>query len=151
MKKSDLKKLIKPIVKECIAEMLLEEGMLSSLISEVLQGTGATITEAKAPTTKVVDDRMQTHADETKQQMKSQIEETRRKLAESMGKEAFGGVNVFEGLEPMTAGPAPSSGGSGGGRGPMSGIAPNDPGVDISALTGIMGNTWKKLSESKEK
>ncbi len=49
MKKSDLKKLIKPIVKECIAEMLLEEGMLSSLISEVLQGTGATITEAKLP------------------------------------------------------------------------------------------------------
>ncbi len=148
MKKSDLKKLIKPIVKECIAEMLLEEGMLSSLISEVLQGTGATITEAKAPTTKVVDDRMQTHADETKQQMKSQIEETRRKLAESMGKEAFGGINVFEGLEPMAAGPAASSGG---GKGPMSGIAPNDPGVDISALTGIMGNTWKKLSESKEK
>ena len=148
MKKSDLKKLIKPIVKECIAEMLLEEGMLSSLISEVLQGTGATITEAKAPTTKVVDDRMQAHADETKQQMKSQIEETRRKLAESMGKEAFGGINVFEGLEPMAAGPAPSSGG---GKGPMSGIAPNDPGVDISALTGIMGNTWKKLSESKEK
>ena len=148
MKKSDLKKLIKPIVKECIAEMLLEEGMLSSLISEVLQGTGATITEAKAPTTKVVDDRMQPHADETKQQMKSQIEETRRKLAESMGKEAFGGINVFEGLEPMAAGPAPSSGG---GKGPMSGIAPNDPGVDISALTGIMGNTWKKLSESKEK
>ena len=114
MKKSDLKKLIKPIVKECIAEMLLEEGMLSSLISEVLQGTGATITETKAPTTKVVDERLQTHADEA-------------------------------------AGPAPSSGGSGGGRGPMSGIAPNDPGVDISALTGIMGNTWKKLSESKEK
>ena len=38
----------------------------------------------------------------------------------------------------------------GGARGPMSGIAPNDPGVDISALTGIMGNTWKKLAENKE-
>ena len=81
--------------------------------------------------------------------MKDQIEETRRKLSDSLGKEAFGGVNVFEGLEPMAAGPAPSSAGTGA-RGTMSGIAPNDPGVDISALTGIMGNTWKKLADNKE-
>jgi hypothetical protein len=149
MKKSELKKLIKPIVKECIAEMLLEEGMLSSLISEVLQGTGATVTESRTPAPKVVDERMKAQEQEVKKQMRDQIEETRRKLSDSLGKEAFGGVNVFEGLEPIAAGPAPSSAGTGA-RGPMSGIAPNDPGVDISALTGIMGNTWKKLADNKE-
>ena len=38
MKKSDLKKLIKPLVKECIHEVLLEEGLLSNVVSEVAKG-----------------------------------------------------------------------------------------------------------------
>ena len=35
MKKSDLKELIKPLVKECIHEVLLEEGLLSNVVAEV--------------------------------------------------------------------------------------------------------------------
>ena len=31
MKKADLKKVIKPLVKECIQEVLLEEGLLSNI------------------------------------------------------------------------------------------------------------------------
>ena len=38
MKKDELKKLIKPLVKECIHEVLLEEGLLSSIVSEVAKG-----------------------------------------------------------------------------------------------------------------
>ena len=38
MKKSDLKQLIKPIVKECIHEVLLEEGLLSNVVAEVAKG-----------------------------------------------------------------------------------------------------------------
>ena len=38
MKKSDLKQLIKPLVKECIHEVLLEEGLLSNVVSEVAKG-----------------------------------------------------------------------------------------------------------------
>ena len=38
MKKSDLKELIKPLVKECIHEVLLEEGLLSNVVSEVAKG-----------------------------------------------------------------------------------------------------------------
>ena len=38
MKKTDLKKLIKPLVKECIHEVLLEEGLLSNVVSEVAKG-----------------------------------------------------------------------------------------------------------------
>ena len=38
MKKNDLKKLIKPLVKECIHEVLIEEGLLSSVVSEVTKG-----------------------------------------------------------------------------------------------------------------
>ena len=38
MKKADLKKLIKPLVKECIHEVLIEEGVLSNVVSEVARG-----------------------------------------------------------------------------------------------------------------
>ena len=38
MKKAELKKVIKPLVKECIHEVLLEEGLLSNVVSEVAKG-----------------------------------------------------------------------------------------------------------------
>ena len=38
MKKSELKSIIKPIVEECIRDVLLKEGMLSTIISEVMIG-----------------------------------------------------------------------------------------------------------------
>ena len=41
MKKNDLKKIIKPLVKECINEILIEEGLLSSVVSEVAAGLSA--------------------------------------------------------------------------------------------------------------
>ena len=48
MKRSDLKKVIKPLVKECIHEVLLEEGLLSNIVSEVAQGMqGNVIVEKK--------------------------------------------------------------------------------------------------------
>ena len=38
MKKSQLKHVIKPIVKQCLNELLIEQGLLSSIISEVVKG-----------------------------------------------------------------------------------------------------------------
>ena len=40
MKRSELKKLIKPIVKECVQETILNDGLLSNIVSEVAQGMG---------------------------------------------------------------------------------------------------------------
>ena len=49
MKKSEFKKLVKPIIKECISEVLLEEGLLSNVISEVVKGLNVgQIVEAKS-------------------------------------------------------------------------------------------------------
>ena len=54
MKKSEFKKLIKPIVQECIKESLLEDGLISGVIAEVVKGMSSqTIVEAKAPEPKV--------------------------------------------------------------------------------------------------
>ena len=49
MNKKELKALIKPIVKECINEVLLQEGVLSSIISEVMIGTQAAVLKEQAP------------------------------------------------------------------------------------------------------
>ena len=38
MKKSELKSIIKPIIEECIRDVLLKEGMLSTIIAEVMIG-----------------------------------------------------------------------------------------------------------------
>ena len=45
MNKKELKRLMKPIVVECIKEALFEEGILSGIISEVIKGTGGVILE----------------------------------------------------------------------------------------------------------
>ena len=62
MKKSDLKKILKPLVNECIKESLLEDGLISGIIAEVVKGVVVTpsqpLVEAKQPaanTTQQVD------------------------------------------------------------------------------------------------
>ena len=40
MNKNELKKmLLKPLIKECIKEVMFEDGTLSSIIAEVMRGT----------------------------------------------------------------------------------------------------------------
>ena len=92
MKKSDLKKLIKPLVKECIHEVLLEEGLLSNVVSEVAKGlnTAPVITEQveQAPAPKA---------------RKRDYSAGRRKLMDAIGNDAYNGVNLFEGTTPAPA------------------------------------------------
>ena len=40
MKRSELKEMIKPLVKECVQETILNDGLLSSIVSEVAHGMG---------------------------------------------------------------------------------------------------------------
>ena len=59
-------------------------------------------------------------------------------MLDAIGREAFNGVNIFEGTTPTP--PA----GSSSQQGPLSGQAPNDPGVDISDFAN--SGVWKKLA-----
>ena len=46
MKKNDLKRMLKPLIKECVQEMILEEGLLKNIVSEVASGMqGNLVTE----------------------------------------------------------------------------------------------------------
>ena len=42
MKKSELKKILKPLVQECIKEVLLEGSLVSGIVAEVMRNTGTT-------------------------------------------------------------------------------------------------------------
>jgi hypothetical protein len=132
MKKSELKKVLKPIIAECVRESLYEEGLLKNIVSQVVEGYSqgaAPIVETKtvsAPSTSEINE---------SQQMKAKLDNTKKQMLNAIGKSSYGGVNVFEGTTPMRSA-EPSAGNV------MEGVEPGDAGVDISK---IFNNNWGKL------
>jgi hypothetical protein len=138
MKKSELKKVLKPLIKECIKEVMFEDGTLSSIIAEVMRGTSAAsnqqIVEEKKPTRPLA--RL-----ETDEEAKARLDAKRKKLMSSMAKGSYNGVNLFEGTTP-----APADSGSEN-QGALSGVSAHDPGVDITALMKKTSAIWQKMNE----
>ena len=136
MNKEALKKTLKPLIKECIKEVIFEDGTLSSIIAEVVKGTsGQQIVETKQPTYQAP------QVDHEARQRK--LQEQRKRMLDSIGRDAFNGVDVFEGTQPLNE--RRSSGAAPHGSKPLDGIAPNDPGVNLAAL-GVNPGIWKKLA-----
>ena len=127
MKKAELKKLLKPMIKE---------GILSNIVAEVATGLGRpTLVEAKQHAPNPSQDNQ---AILREQQVA--VEAHKKELLASINKDAYGGVNVFEGTAPLSSGGSVSKGPSA--QGPLSDIEPNDPGVDISNIMERAGNRW---------
>jgi hypothetical protein len=134
MNKTELKKILKPLIKECIKEVIFEDGTLSSIISEVVKGVGQPIVETKQRFAK-----KQQPQYETDEQAKVRLANKRKKMMEAVGKDAYNGVNLFEGTTPA---PAPQESG----RGALSNVDPSDPGVDISSFMGKSSLIWEKMA-----
>jgi len=137
MKKSDLKQLIKPMVKECIHEVLLEEGLLSNVVAEVAKGLqGNLVVEARQPQANV-QPREDVQMNHQAQKSREDLKEHRRKLMDAVGSDAYGGVNLFEGTEPLHS------------NEPKQGQAdlgsPKDAGVDISSIFGNASQIWQAM------
>ena len=135
MNKEQLKKTLRPMIKECIKEVIFEEGILSSIISEVVKGTSQPLVESKAQIhhQPQVDYEARARADK----------ERRRKILDSIGSEAYNGVDLFEGTQPLRERKSTSS--SPYGSKPLDGFAPNDPGVNLTSL-GVDTRLWSKLA-----
>ena len=132
-----LKKVLKPLVMECIKEAIFEEGVLSTLVAEIVSGMGKPIVEHKTPEPQF--DMMQ---QERQQKVSQRLKESRDKMLNAIGSDAYGGVDLFEGTEPL------SSGGSVGGApssSPLANIDPKDKGVNIDKLMGAFGKKWNAL------
>ena len=137
MNQAELKKMLKPLIKECVQEIILKEGLLSSIVSEVAKGIGGQlVVESKKPQQAQLSRPVPTDEDRERA-----LKEHKRKLLDAIGKDSFRGVNVFEGTTPNI--PEPISEGSP--SSPLSGQDPNDPGVDISSIVAMGGKVWKQL------
>ena len=67
-------------------------------------------------------------------------EERKQKLLSAVNADAYGGINVFEGTEPLSAGGSASN--ETPTQGPLSDVDPNDPGIDITGILNLAGNRW---------
>ena len=143
MNKVELKKLLKPLIKECIKEVMFEDGVLSGVVSEVARGLGAPqILKAQRPQPKAEEKKSAQASRKAAREQKQKINESRQKLLDAIGNEAYNGVNLFEGTTPLSSG-GPAPGAAPEPQGPLAGMAPNDPGVDITNLVGNLGRSWK--------
>ena len=130
MKKSELKN----IIKECVKEVIFEEGVLSGIITEVAKGVGSLTVEVPSKPVSRGNPKP------------DHLTETRQKILAAVGNEGYADLKsrfqnpeLFEGTRPL-----PSEG-----HGALSNVAPGDSGVDISNLPGMQN--WGKIASGNEK
>jgi len=124
MKKSELKN----IIKECVKEVIFEEGVLSGIITEVAQGLQGTASASRLSPNSLQEKN-------TSSAESSQREATKKKVLSAIGGDAYADLKnkfpnpgLFEGTRP-----APEGNGSG----PLSGVDPGDSGVDLAKIPGM--------------
>jgi len=139
MDKAELKKILKPLMKECIREVLMEQGLMKLMSENV----------SVQQTTNFQQKKQQAPAEKTKQN--NEIDQYRKTMLESIGKSGYlnNQFDPFSGTKPLTESQAASASPTS----RTSNIDPavlDDPGIDIS---GFMGNknTWKALIGGKGK
>ena len=130
MKASQFKKILKPLVEQTVKEVLLEEpGILSKVISEVARGLqGGLVVESVAakPDKNELRQKEEAYEKERQKRIKRLNESAQAKI----------GVDVFENTK--QAADSPSSGA-------LSGVSPEDAGVDIAAIERLSKGKWKNL------
>jgi len=125
------KKQLKTLIKECVREVVFEEGFLSGIISEVVVGLD------KAP---LVESKKEEPVFKREpEQFKKRAKDTRKRLLEAVGKNAYGGTDLFEGTTPLTKTQAEGNSS----QGALSNVGPRDAGVNIDNIPGA--NMWKHL------
>ena len=135
MKKNELKKVLKPLIKECIKECIFEEGVLSGIINEVVTGLETRRVVTEGVTIAKSDDRAE-EIRKKEEEYERQRQERIKRLNESVSDST--GIDIFAGTTPA----APESSG----HGALSGTDPNDSGVNIDGILGLVGNKWKALT-----
>jgi len=139
MNKTELKKILKPLIKQCIKEVIFEDGTLSNIISEVAKGLGSAnvISEVQQPSSRKVTLETDQEAKARLESKRKSLNEQKAKMLDAIGRSAYNGVDLFEGTTP--APPQQEQG-----QGALSGVDPRDPGVDITKFAS--SGLWKKLA-----
>ena len=142
MNKTQLKKLIKPVVKECIQEVLIEEGLLTEVVTQVASGMyrqPIVENKPKKRNDKLFNEDLQMQR--KSREANKKLQEHRKKLLDSIGGDAYNGVDLFEGTEPLRNTGTPGEAH----KQSVLGDDPNDAGVDISSIMGNAGKIWQAI------
>ena len=143
MKKTQLKQLIKPLVKECIHEVLLEEGLLTEVVAQVAAGMPRQQLVESTPAPRQTEDVFAKQRTQKATQAKTKLQEHRKKMMDAIGKDAFNGVDLFEGTEPLRQSGTVNEAH----RPSVLGDDPTDAGVDISSILGGSSQIWKQMNK----
>ena len=130
MKAGEFKKILKPLIKQAVKEVLLEEGILSKVVSEVVKGMSSNMVVESA--TRRPDKVQKEDLRRQEELLEQQRQEKIKKLNESTNL----GSKVFENVRQI---PESDS------RGPLSGVSSNDPGVDITGIQNLANGKWKAM------
>ena len=127
MKKNELKNILKPLIKECIKECIFEEGVLSGIITEVAKGFESRylITEGVSITK---------NNNERQHELEEKYELDRQRRIQKLNEGHSTAVQ-----------PVRSSDTTNSTHGPMAGVDPSDPGVNIDGLLDLVGSKWRKM------
>jgi len=128
MKASEFKKILKPLIKQTIKEVLFEEGVLSGIVTEVVDGLSSkqVVTETKNNTHRT---REETAIREQKHEKDRQERIRRLNETSKIG-------SVFEGTKEII---------DSSGHDPLANIDAGDSGVDITAIEKLASGKWKQL------
>jgi hypothetical protein len=134
MDKKELKSLIKPIIKECIREVLMEEGLRK------------VVTESVEPAVKASQQIVAKPAQPQPENKK--LQEHKKKLMDEIGKKGYAtaGFDPFAGTKPLTEGQASGAGA----YSPLANIDPEDKGIDISGIIGNSAAVFKAINGGKK-
>ena len=133
MDKSEFKKILKPLIKECIKEVIFEDGILSGLITEVARG----LNSVSAPQINSVQrQQVQPSKSESVLEAKKQLNEVKSQLQKASGLEG-----IFEGTTPM----AQKSNNKNSQYGALRDTNPGDAGINIDGLIKMTGG-WSQVT-----
>ena len=127
------------MIKECVKEVIFEEGILSGIITEVANGLSASRNPASVmtpPSPTPLQESSLTTDDKAKMKVLSAIGNN----GYDDLKKQFANPGLFEGTTPIAGGD---------GRGPFSGINPDDPGINLNNIPGM--GSWAAMAAGKRK
>ncbi len=126
MNKLEFTKLVKPLIKECIKEVIFEDGTLSKIIAEVVKGTKPLIKESVQVISSKPSQQDNSEQRKKLEAYKQELKQERNVVQEQLTKQ-MGGFDPFNGTKPLEAQSAP-------GNQNVSSVIEGDPGLDMSEI-----------------
>ena len=113
------------------------------MVSEVARGMSHTPSKREPAPVKEV--RHRDSDDEAQKRATKKLNETKNKMLDAIGKSSYGGVDLFEGTDPLHSGGQPGGAPT---QTNFPGVSPEDPGVDISSILpmGKSSKIWERLN-----